>query len=93
MGRSRHLCYALNELRRRREAGEEERRPGIRPVVPRFNHWERVLGGNNFGCYTRGRSRSFPALQPLDIRRQSHSQPHCLAAGFGYVAQNTQFPP
>ena len=97
MDRSRHLCYALNALRKRREAGEEERRPGIipligrgiRPIVPRFNHWERVPGGNNFRCYARGRSRSFPAPQPLDIRRQPHSQPCCLAAGFGYVAQNT----
>ena len=101
MGRSRHLCYALNALRRRREAGEEERRPGvipligrgIRPFVPRFNHWERAPEGNNFGYCTRGRSRSFPAPQPLDIRRQPHSQPCCLAAGFGYVAQNAQFPP
>ena len=100
MGRPRHLCYALNAMRRR-EAGEEERRPrvipligrGIRPIVPRFNHCERALGGNNLGYCARGRSRSFPAPQPLDIRRQPHSQPCCLAAGFGYVAQNAQFPP
>ena len=48
MGRSRLLCYAVNVERRRRENGEEERRPGlippagrgIRPVVLRFEHWE-----------------------------------------------------
>ena len=101
MGRARHLCYALNALRRRREAGEEERRPGIIPligrgirhVVPRINHWERVPGENNYGYNARGRSRSFLAPQPLDIRRQSHSQPCCFTAGFGYVAPNAQFPP
>ena len=47
MGRARQLCYAMNAKRRRRENEEEERRPGvmpllgrgIRPVVPRFQHW------------------------------------------------------
>ena len=61
MGRARQLCYALNAARRRREEEMDgsssgiERRPGInpllcggiRPVIPRFNHWERVLGDNN----------------------------------------------
>ena len=100
----RHLCYVLNAARRRRENGEEERRPGvmpligrgIRPVVPWFQHWDRVPGGNNYNYNysTRGRSRSFPAPQPyLEIRRQPHSLPHCLAAGFGHVAPNAQFPP
>ena len=44
MGRLRQLCYAVNAERRSRENGEEERQPGlmpllgrgIRPVVPRF---------------------------------------------------------
>ena len=48
MGRARQLCYAMNAERRRRENGEEERRPGvmpllgrgIRPVVPWFQHWD-----------------------------------------------------
>ena len=104
MGRVRHLCYALNATRRMREAGEEERRPevmpligrGIRLVVPQFQHWDRVPGGNNYNYNhgARGRSRSFPAPQPyLEIRRQPHSLPCCLAAGFGHVAPNTQFPP
>ena len=56
MLRARPLCYALNMARRRREE-MEERRPGInpfivmgiRPMVPRFNHWEKVLGNNNYG--------------------------------------------
>ena len=104
MGHARHLCYVLNAARRRRENGEEERRPGvmpligrgIRPVVLHFQHWDRVLGGNNYNYNysTRGRSRSFPAPQPyLEIRRQPHSLPHCLAAGFGHVAPNNRFPP
>ena len=104
MGRVRHLCYALNATTRRRENGEEERRPGvipllgrgIRPVVPQFQHWDRVLGENNYNYNysARGRSRSFPAPQPyLEIRRQLHSLPHCLAAGFAHVAPNTQFLP
>ena len=46
MGRFRQLCYAINA--ERRENGEEERQPGvmpllgrgIRPVVPRFQHWD-----------------------------------------------------
>ena len=55
MGHVRLLCYALNEVRRRREEGIEEWRPGvnpflgrkIRPVIPRFFHWERVPGHSN----------------------------------------------
>ena len=102
MGQARHLCYALNAARRRRDNGEEERRPGvmplldrgIRPVVPHFKHWDRVPGENSYNYSTRGRNRSFPAPQPyLEIRRQPHSLPHCLAGGFGYVAPNAQFPP
>ena len=66
MGRSRSLCLALNAVKRRREAKEEERRPavnpflgrGIVPIVPRFRHWDGVpgRGGNNT---FRGRSRLF----------------------------------
>ena len=102
-GQARHLCYALNATRRRRQNGEEERRPGvmpllgrgIRPVVPQFQHWDRVPGGNNYNYNysARGRSRSFPAPLPyLQIRRQPHSLPCCLAAGFGHVTPNAQFP-
>ena len=54
MGCTSSLCYALNAVRRR-EVGIEEWRPGvnpilgrgIRPVVPRFVHWERVPGHSN----------------------------------------------
>ena len=57
MGRVRHQCYVLYVVRRRREEEMEERRPGInpligrgiRPMVPRFNHWEKDLGKNNYG--------------------------------------------
>ena len=75
MGRARHLCYVLNAVRRRREEEMEERRPGInpflvrgiRPVVPWFNHWERVPGNNNYGYAAQGRSRSFSAPPQPDI--------------------------
>ena len=73
--RARQLCYVLNAARRRREEEMDgslsgmERRPGInpfigrgiRPVVPRFNHWEGVPGNNNYRYAAQGRSRSFPA--------------------------------
>ena len=62
-------------------------------MVPRFNHWERVPGNNNYRYVAQGRSRSFPAPPQPDIRRQPHNQPCCLMAGFGYVAPNAQFPP
>ena len=74
MGRSRQLCYAMNAERRRRENGEEERRPGvmpllgrgIRPVVPRFQQWDGFQAENfNFNHMARGRSRSFPTPQPF----------------------------
>ena len=79
----------------------EERRPGInpfigrgiRPMVRRFVHWERVPGNNNYGNAAQGRSRLFPAPPQPNIRRQPHSQPCCLMAGFGYVAPNAQFQP
>ena len=100
MGRSRSLCLALNATQRRREAGEEEWRPGVNPflgrgifpMVPRFNHWERVPGQNNNIKMARGRSRSFPAHPPNIIRQQPCSQPHCSTVGFGYVAPNACFP-
>ena len=52
MGRVRSLCLAMNALRRRRESGEEERRPGVIPflgrgIVPveqRLNQQERSQG-------------------------------------------------
>ena len=103
MGRVRQLCYTMNAERTRRENGEEERRPGvmpllgrgIRPVVLWFQHWDGFWEENfNYNYMARGRSRSFPAPQPyLEIRRQPHSLPHCMAAGFGDVAPNSQFPP
>ena len=101
MGCARPLCYALNAARRRGEEGIEEWRPGanpflwrgIRPVVPRFIHWERVQGCSNNVNMAHGRGRSFPAPPQAIIKRQAHSQPCCLMAGFGYVAPNTQFQP
>ena len=103
MGQVRQLCYMMNTARRRRENGEEERRSevmpllgrGIMPVVPWFQHWDGFLEENhNYNYSARGRSRSFPASQPyLEIRRQPHILPHCLAAGFGHVAPNAQFLP
>ena len=99
MGRSRSLCLALNAARRR-EAVEEERRPGVNPflgrgiipIVPGFRHWERVPGGDNNSNMLRGRSRSFPAPPQNVIRQQPHSQPFCLTSGFRYVAPNAHFP-
>ena len=101
MGHVRLLCYALNAARRRGEESIEEWRPGInpllgrgiKPVVPRFVHWERVPGHNNNLNMAQGRSRSFPTPPQAIIRRQPHSQPCCLMAGFGYVTPNAQFPP
>ena len=101
MGHARSLCYVLNAARRRGEEGIEEWRPGvnpflgrgIRPVVPRFVHWERVPGNSNNVNIAQGRSRSFPVPPQPNIRRQPHSQPGCLMAGFGYVVTNVQFPP
>ena len=34
MGQARQLCYALNATRRR-ENGDEERRPGVMPLIGR----------------------------------------------------------
>ena len=101
MGRARPLCLAMNALRRRREGGEEERRPrvipflgrGIAPVEQRENQQERVPGRNGNINMARGRSRSYPAPPPNIFRSQPHSQPCCLTVGFGYVAHNAQFPP
>ena len=100
MGRVRSLCLAMNALRRREE-GEEERRPGVIPLLgrgivlvePRLNQQERVPGRNGNINTARGRSRSYPAPPPNILSSQPHSQPHCLAAGFGYVAPNAQFLP
>ena len=96
MGRVRSLCLAMNTLRRRREEGEEERRPGvipflgrgIVPVEPNLNQQERVPGRNGNINMARGRSRSYPAPPPNIFRSQPHSQPCCLAMGLGYVASN-----
>ena len=106
MGRLRLLIYALNAEQRRRENGEEERRPGlippavrgVRPVVPRFKHWGGFQEENYYLDNTaRGRSRPFPAPQPfiqVHHRFQPHNLPHCLACGFGgYVDPNVPFSP
>ena len=105
MGRARQLTYAMNAKRRRRENREEERRPGvmpllgrgIRPVVLWFQHWDGFWEENfNYNYMARGRSRSFPTPQPylqIHYRRQPHSLPCCMAAGFGHVAPNAQSPP
>ena len=100
MGRVRPLFLAINALRRRREEGEEERRLGVIPFLgrgivpaePRSNQQERVPERNSTINMVRGRSRSYPAPPPNIFRSQPHSQPHCLTAGFGYVALNAWFP-
>ena len=96
MGRSRLLMYAMN-AERRRENGEE-RRPGlmppagrgIRPIVPRFEHWGGLQEENFYLHNTaRGRSRPFPAPWPfiqICHRFQPHSLPRCLSGGFGGYA-------
>ena len=99
MGRARPLCLAMNALRRRRETGEEERRPkvipflgrGIVPVEQRENQQEWVPGRNDIINRARGRSRSYPAPPPNIFRSQPRSQPCCLAVGFGYVAHSAQY--
>ena len=90
----------MNAFRRRREAGEEERRPGvipflgrgIIPVEPRLNQQERVPGKNGNINMARGRSRSYLAPPTNIFRSQPHSQPCCLTAGSGYVAPNAHLP-
>ena len=47
MGRSRWLCYGLNEERRRQEQEEREGRPGVRPVSNGWGHIQR----ENFHIY------------------------------------------
>ena len=104
MGRSRLLTYTVNAERRRRENGEE-RRPGlippagrgIRPIVPRFEHWGGLQEENFYlNNTTRGRSRPFPAPWPfiqIHHRYQPNSLPHCLTGGFGgYADPNIHFP-
>ena len=106
MGRSRPLIYALNVTQRRRENGEEERRPGlippagrgIRPVVPRFEHFGGFQEENFYlNNMARGRSRPFPAPWPyiqIHHRFQPHSLPRCLACGFGgYADPNIPYSP
>ena len=103
MGRSRPLIYALNAAQRRRENGEEERRPGLIPpagrgirpvvVVPRFEHYGGFREENYYLDNTaRGRSRTFPTPHPflqIHHRFQLHSLPCCMAHGFGgYVNPN-----
>ena len=97
--RVRSLCLAMITLRRRREAGEEERRLGVilfwgRGIVPvePVVHQERVPGRNGNVNMARGRSRSYPESPPNIFRSQPHSQPCCLTAGLGYVASNAHFP-
>ena len=74
MERLRQLCYAINAERRRRENGDEERQPGlmpllgraIRPVVPRLQHWDGFWEENFYlKTMARGRSRLFPTPQPF----------------------------
>ena len=95
MRRARPLILAMNALRRQEE--EMERRPGINPdrgrgVISRFRNWERVPGRENNSIFM-GRSRSFPVPPQMDtIRKQPHTQPHCLTSGFGYMAPNSHFP-
>ena len=104
MGRSRLLMYAMNAERRRRENGDEWRPglippagKGIRPVVPRFEHFGGFQEENFYLDNTaRGRSRSFPACWPfiqIHHRFQPHSLPCCLAHGFGgYADPNVPSP-
>ena len=63
-----------------------ERRPGINPgrgrgVHARFRNWERVLGRENVSMFM-GRSRPFLPPSQVNIRKQPHTQPHCLTLGF-----------
>ena len=90
MGRARPLILVMNALRRREE--EMERRLGIIPdrrrgVDSRFrSEGERVLGRENVSVFM-GKSRQFPAPPQINIRKQPHTQPCCLALGFGSQGQ------
>ena len=99
MGRARPLLLAINALRQREE--ERERGPGVIPGGGRGvdvrirNDGEKVPGReNNFVCM--GRSRCFPTPPHVEIRKQPHTQPCCLALGFRFqsqpVAPTSHFP-
>ena len=92
MGRSRWLCYGINEERRRRENEELEGRPGVRPSndgregSPGAESHERLRMENFIRHWVRGRAR--PILTPMPFL-QIHwgmvppGPPWEAAVGFG----------
>ena len=95
MGRSRWLCYRINEERRRRENEELEGRPGVRPSIdgrgesPRVESHERLRMENFSRHWVRGRSR--PILTPRPFLQVHHGLvppglPWGAAVGFGQVS-------
>ena len=108
MGRARPLLPAIAVQRQREEDRENQREPGIIPngewgadIRMLRNDGEGVLGrGNNFVFL--GRSRSFPALANIPIRKQPHTQPTVwlwdpdakvnLPAPIPYFPQNNTLP-
>ena len=98
MGRARPLLLAITAQRRREE--EMQRGPGVIPNGGQGAHsrmsgndGERVPGSQNNLVFL-GRSRSFPAQADVpNIRRQPHTQPHCLALGSRFQSQSRAPPP
>ena len=71
---------------------------GIRPIVPRFEHFGGLQEENFYVSNTaRERSRPFPAPHPfIQIHHtfQPHSISHCPTGGFGgYADPNVPFSP
>ena len=71
MGRSRWLCYRMNEERRRQEQEELEGRPGVRPSndgreeSPRVVNYENVWMENFNRHWVRGRGRAILTPRPF----------------------------
>ena len=94
IGRSRWLCYGINQERRRQENEELEGRPGVRPVVDGRGdsecqeaiRWEQLPMENFTRHWVRGRAR--PILTPRPFL-QVHcglvppGLPQGAAVGFG----------
>ena len=92
------LCdQCRKEKKRRRRRGKTRGNTigrGIRPIIPRFQHWD-GFWEENFYPSARGRSRSYPIPWPfLQIHycRQLHSLSHCLTGGFGHVVPSVHPP-
>ena len=95
MGRSRWLCYGLNEERRRQEQEELERRPGVRPASTgrgEYESWEQLPRENFNSYWVRGRGRAILTPRPFiqvhhGLVPPDHYEEQQLALGRSHVEQ------